>query len=52
MAFCSNKNNKAMFKIAFYQMFDNINVNRRNSEEFLTSIPCIPIQEYDQSNAP
>ena len=49
---CSNKNEKAMFKIAFKQMFDNINVNPRKNEGFLTSIPCIPIPEYGQSNAP
>ena len=33
-------------------MFDNINVNPRKNEGFLTSIPCIPIPEYGQSNAP
>ena len=32
-------------------MFDNINVNLRKNEGFLTSIPCIPIPEYGQSNA-
>ena len=52
MAFCSNKDNKAMFKIAFWQIFDNMNVNLRKNEGFLTSIPSIPIPEYGQSNAP
>ena len=33
-------------------MFDNINMNLRKNEGFLTSIPCIPIPEYGQSNAP
>ena len=33
-------------------MFDNINVNPCKNEGFLTSIPCIPIPEYGQSNAP
>ena len=33
-------------------MFDNINLNARKNEGFLTSIPCIPILEYGQSNAP
>ena len=33
-------------------MLDNFNVNLRKSEGFLTSIPCIPISEYGQSNAP
>ena len=33
-------------------MFDNCNVNRRKNEGFLTYIPCIPIPEYGQSNAP
>ena len=33
-------------------MFDSINVNFRKNEGFLTSIPCIPIPEYGQSNAP
>ena len=33
-------------------MFDNINVNLRKNEGFLTFIPCIPIPEYGQSNAP
>ena len=33
-------------------MFDNINMNLRKNEGFLTSIPCIPIPEYSQSNAP
>ena len=33
-------------------MFDNFNVNLRKNEGFLTSIPCIPIPEYGQSNAP
>ena len=33
-------------------MFDNLNVNPRKNEGFLTSIPCIPIPEYGQSNAP
>ena len=32
-----------MFKIAIEQVFDNFNVNLRNNEGFLTSIPCIPI---------
>ena len=31
-----------MFKIAFYWVFDNVNVNLRKSEGFLTSVPCIP----------
>ena len=52
MLFCSNKDNKAMFEIAFLQMFDNINMNRRKNQGFLTSIPYIPILEYGQSNAP
>ena len=33
-------------------MFDNINLNLRKNEGFPTSIPCIPIPEYVQSNAP
>ena len=33
-------------------MFDNINVNLCKNEGFLTSIPCIPIPEYGQLNAP
>ena len=33
-------------------MFDNINVKLRKNEGFLSSIPCIPIPEYGQSNAP
>ena len=33
-------------------MFDNFNVNLRENEGFLTYIPCIPIPEYGQSNAP
>ena len=33
-------------------MFDNINMNLRKNEGFLTSIPCISILEYGQSNAP
>ena len=33
-------------------MFDNINMNLRKNEGFLTPIPCIPIPEYGQSNAP
>ena len=41
-----------LFKIAFWQLFDNFNVNLRKKEGFLTSIPCIPIPEYGQSNAP
>ena len=41
-----------MFKIAFSPVFDNFNVNLRKSEGFVTSIPCIPILEYGQSNAP
>ena len=41
-----------MFKIAFQKVFDNFNVNLRKNEVFLTSIPCIPIPEYGQSNAP
>ena len=32
-------------------MFDNINVNPHKNEGFPTSIPCIPISEYGQSNA-
>ena len=50
--FQSSKDNKNMFKIAFQQMFDNCHVNLRKNEEFLTNIPCIPIPEYGQSNAP
>ena len=41
-----------MFKIAFYPMFDNFNVNFRKNKGFLTCIPCIPIPEYGESNAP
>ena len=41
-----------MFKIAFYQVFDNFIVNFGKNEGFLTSIPCIPIPEYGRSNAP
>ena len=33
-------------------MFDNFNVNLRKNEAFLTSVPCIPIPEYGQSNPP
>ena len=33
-------------------MFDNINVNLRKNEGFLTPVPCIPIPEYGQSNTP
>ena len=33
-------------------MFDNFNVNLRKKEGFLTYVPCIPIPEYGQSNAP
>ena len=33
-------------------MFDHFNVNLRKNEGFLTYIPCIPIPEYGQSNAP
>ena len=33
-------------------MFDNFNVNLRKNEGFLTSIPCIPLPDYGQSNAP
>ena len=33
-------------------MFDNFNVNLRKNDGFLTDIPCIPIPEYGQSNAP
>ena len=33
-------------------MFDNFNVNLRKNEGFPTCIPCIPIPEYSQSNAP
>ena len=40
-AFRSSKDNKNMF-----------NVNPRKNEGFLTYIPCIPIPEYGQSNAP
>ena len=32
-------------------MFDNLSVNLRKNEGFLTYIPCIPIPEYGQSNA-
>ena len=41
-----------MFKIAFKQAFDNFDVNLRKNGGFVTSIPCIPIPEYGQSNAP
>ena len=51
-AFRSSKDNKNMFKIAFQPMFDHSNVNLRKNEGFLTYIPCIPIPEYGQSNAP
>ena len=33
-------------------MFDHFNVNLCKNEGFLTYIPCIPITEYGQSNAP
>ena len=33
-------------------MFDNLGVNLRKNEGFLIYIPCIPIPEYGQSNAP
>ena len=33
-------------------MLDNFNVNIRKNEGFLICIPCIPIPEYGQSNAP
>ena len=33
-------------------MFDNIHVNLRKNEGFLTSIRYIPIPEYGQSNVP
>ena len=33
-------------------MFENINMNLRKKEGFLTSILWIPIPEYGQSNAP
>ena len=33
-------------------MFNNFNVNLPKNEGFLTSIPCIPILEYSQSNGP
>ena len=33
-------------------MFDSVNVNLRKNEGFVTSIPCIPIPKYGQSNAP
>ena len=33
-------------------MFDNVNMNLRKSQGFLTSILCIPIPEYGQLNAP
>ena len=35
-----------MLEIAFYQVFDNFNVNLRKNEGFVTSIACIPILEY------
>ena len=31
LAFSSNKDNQDMFKIAFYQVFDNFNVNLRKN---------------------
>ena len=40
-----------MLKKVFWQVFDNFNVNLRKNEGFLTSISCIPIPEYGQSNA-
>ena len=33
-------------------MFHNFNVNIRKNEGFLTYVPCIPIPEYGESNAP
>ena len=33
-------------------MFHIFSLNLRKSEGFLTYIPCIPIPEYGQSNAP
>ena len=33
-------------------MFANFYVNLRKNEGFPTCIPCIPIPEYSQSNAP
>ena len=51
-AFRSSKDNKNMFKIAFWQIFDNFNVNLRENERFLTYIPCIPLPDHGQSNAP
>ena len=41
-----------MFKIALWQEFDNYNKNLHKNEGFLTSILCIPIPEYGQSNTP
>ena len=42
-----------MFKRTFKQVFDkSFNVNLCKKKGFLTSIPCIPIPEYGQSNAP
>ena len=35
-----------MFKIAF------VNVNLLKNEGFITYIPCFPIPEYGQQNAP
>ena len=40
------------YKTAFKQLFDNFNVNLRKNEGFETSIQCIPIPEYGQSNVP
>ena len=39
------------FKTSISQVFDNIHVNVSKSEGFLTSILCIPIPAYGQSNA-
>ena len=50
-AFGSSRDNENMFKIVFWPMFDNFNVNLVKNEEFLTYIPCIPIPEYVESNA-
>ena len=41
-----------MFKIAFYQVFADFNVNLCKNEGFLTCIPYIPIPEYGQWNTP
>ena len=46
LAFWSNKDKRDLFKIAFYQVFHNFNVNLRKNEGFLTCIPCIAIPEY------